>query len=58
MSDLEKARGELRQAAVDYAGLIGTDYDEDNYVNQIARLEVAAERFTDAKRDPIGPAVN
>lgn len=47
---LETARGELRQAAVDFAGLIGEDYDEDAYVNAISRLEVAAEKFAVVKR--------
>lgn len=48
-AELEAARGELRQAAVDYAGLIGTEYDEDAFVNQVTRLEVAAQKFVEAK---------
>ena len=50
MNNLEAARGELRQAAVDYIGLMEVDHDDDAYVNAIARLEVAAEKFTDEKR--------
>lgn len=46
MNNLEAARGELRQAAVDYVGLMDVDHDEDAVVNAIARLEVAAEKLT------------
>lgn len=46
MSKLEAARAELRAAAIVFAGWSEDDCDEDNYVNIIARLEVAAEKFT------------
>lgn len=53
---VEAARGELRQAAVNFAGLIGTDYDEDNYINAMILLEVAAEKWADAVRKNPLPA--
>ncbi len=41
---------ELRQAAIDYAGLMDLEYDDDSYANALARLEVAAEKFAEAKQ--------
>ncbi len=48
--DFEAFRMELRQAAIDYAGLMDLEYDEDSYVNAVTRLEVAAEKFAEAKQ--------
>jgi len=48
-AELETARLELYEAAYKYARNVNADADEDLMVSVIARLEVAAQRFTEIK---------
>jgi len=47
--DFEAFREDLRLAATNFTVTLQSNPDADNYVNAIARLEVAAEKFAEAK---------
>lgn len=48
--DFEACRAELHTAAINFAEMFYNTADDDRMVSVIARLEVAAERFAEAKR--------